>query len=175
MTEPVDLDAAKLHLRVDDNSQDAAITRSITAAREWVEGYTGLKLVPTEITQHFDSFALLRMKGWPVAPDAAIAISYLDSDGVAQVIASYRLLAADRPALVLPGLGQSWPSIYSAAGAVTLTYDAGYATPQEVPEVLKQAMLIIIASLFVSREFGLSEDSERAAARLCRQFKRRVL
>jgi uncharacterized phage protein (predicted DNA packaging) len=39
MTEPVTLDEAKLHLRVDDTSDDTLITTLITAAREHVEKF----------------------------------------------------------------------------------------------------------------------------------------
>ncbi|MGA0587269.1 head-tail connector protein [Dyella sp. KRB-257] len=39
MTEPVSLDEAKLHLRVDDTADDSLITPLITAAREHVEKF----------------------------------------------------------------------------------------------------------------------------------------
>ena len=53
MAEPVSVDTAKLHLRVTDTSEDTLIGGYITAAREWVENYTGQILVQREVVQPF--------------------------------------------------------------------------------------------------------------------------
>lgn len=175
MAEPVTLAEAKEHLRVDDDSQDAAISRAIVAAREWAEGYTGLTLVPVTVLETRDSFGTVRLKHWPITADSVVTISYVDGDGITQSIADYRLLAGARPALLLPAIGQTWPGTYSAQGAVTIEYPAGFEAPEDVPAAIREAILAVVAGLYDNREAGLSIETEKSAARLCARYKRRVL
>ena len=55
-SEPVTLAELKLHLRVEDNTDDDLITEIGKAARLWVEKATGRQLMPATWQMTLDSF-----------------------------------------------------------------------------------------------------------------------
>jgi len=152
MAEPITLEEAKAHIRVTADDEDDLITALIVAAREWVENFTALVLVEREVTETFDSFDCLRLSGWPIAPDATLVIDYLDGAGVTQPADDWWLQAYRRPARVTSAIGTTWPTPYSGAGTVMVTYTAGYASAEDVPQALKQAMLLLIGHWYGRRE-----------------------
>lgn len=54
--EPVTLDEAKAHLRVDINAEDSLITRLISDAREWVERFLRRSLITQTWALYLDAF-----------------------------------------------------------------------------------------------------------------------
>lgn len=140
--EPVTLQDAKAHLRiVDDNDEDALITALITAAREYVENFTGRILVQREVTDTFGCFGwYLELNHRPVS--GTPTISYLDTDGAEQELATVITSGARYPFRVYPASGTSWPS-FETNTTITATYTAGYAEGG-VPQSLVQAMLLLI-------------------------------
>lgn len=150
ISEPVTLDEAKRHLRIiDDNDEDALILALITAAREYVENFTGQILVQREVTDAFRCFGgYLELNHRPVV--GAPTIAYVDTDGDEQEIASVVTSGARYPFRVYPPSGASWPS-FGTNTTITATYTAGYGEG-EVPQALCQAMLLLIGHWFSVRE-----------------------
>lgn len=177
--EPVTLEAARSHLRVDSTTDDALIRDKIAAAREWVENYTGLVLTRRMVTERvsLSSFGRnTRLLAWPVATDQPASISYRDYLGIEQEIAGAVLRAATRPAMVFPAQGTSWPHVRSTSGDADITFTAGFATPDAIPRVLKEAMLVMLTAYYEDREGGdLFAKAEASARGLCRRYKRRIL
>ncbi|NML88753.1 hypothetical protein HHL26_06690 [Sphingobium sp. TB-6] len=175
MAEPLDLDEVKLHLRVVRDAEDALIGGLITAAREWVENFTGQLLVPLEITQRFDAFCNLALHAWPIAADAVIAVTYVDSAGETQNIGDARLVVGNASADVAPAMGSVWPTTY---GPVGVTVTAGYSDAAAVPQSLKQAMLLLIGSWYNNRE-SVSErpltEVPMAVEMLCMPYRLRLI
>jgi uncharacterized phiE125 gp8 family phage protein len=163
--EPVTLDEAKLAARIDSDDEDTLIASWITVGRRWVESYTGHVLVQRDVTERFDCFGKMRLRAWPVAPDAAVTLTYSDATGAQQVFDGFRLDAVERPALLLPNLGTGWPS----SAGVTATFQAGYASPADVPAEMKAAIQIIVTGMLKHRV--LTDEYERAAASLCQAYK----
>lgn len=150
ISEPVSLVEAKAHLRIlDDNDEDALITALITAAREWVENFTGRVLVQREFTDSFHCFgSYLELNQRPVVGTPMVA--YVDGDSAPQEIASVVTSGTRYPYRIYPAASASWPSIASNT-TITATYTAGY--PEgEVPQSLVQAMLLLIGSWWAHRE-----------------------
>lgn len=78
--EPVTLDEAKLHLRVDDAASDTLVEALIQAAREHVEAVCERALMPQVWTERQDSFpAVLALRGGMVS--AVSSVKYVDADG----------------------------------------------------------------------------------------------
>lgn len=176
MAEPVTLAETKAHLRVIGADEDALITALIIAAREWVENFTGLILVEREVTEAFDGFAhWMALNAWPIADDATVQLSYIDTDGETVDIADHRLVAVKQPARLMPAFDSYWPSTYSTPGAVTATFTAGYASADAVPQSLKQAMLLLIGHWFNQREavaIGVTaQEVPMAVDALCRPYR----
>lgn len=146
--EPVSLAEAKLHLRVTDNSQDALISSLISSARIACEMITRQQLLHARWKLVLDRFPMagigtplpfandVNVPGYatflPHAPLVDIvSINYLDMNGSMQVCdpAIYCVNDAMMPAIVACAFGQIWPIPLPQIGAVSFTYNAGYASP----------------------------------------------
>lgn len=128
--EPIHLDEAKAHLRVDYTDEDALITALITAAREAVEQYTGRTLVRQTRRMVLDAFPeVIALRSSPLR--AVESITYVDTDGVTQTLAAsgYRVDDVSGVPRIMPAYGESWPSTRDVTNAVVVTYSAGWAVP----------------------------------------------
>lgn len=175
MAEPVSIDEARKHLRVDGTADDVLIAEKIAAAREWVEDYTGLLLTRREVTERIGSLsARTELRAWPVAEAAPLVITYRDRSGTEQTISDAALRTGTRPALIYPAAGSYWPS--AAASGIEVTFTAGFAAPEDIPAKLKQAVLVMLTGFYEDREGGaLFVAAEQAARRLCRAQRGRML
>lgn len=164
--EPVTLSQAKTHCRVLHDDDDALIEGLITAAREWVETYTGQTLLRRTVSQHFDRLGgNTYLHAWPITAGTAVNVSYLDSNGELQSFADARLAFSDCRAMLVPPIGGSWPATYGENGSVLVSFEAGYAAPDDVPQSLKQAIMLLVGHWFVQRE--PAEDVPFPVAALC--------
>lgn len=149
MPEPITLEEAKNHCRVLSADDDDLIASLIIAAREWVENYTGHILVLRDVTQRFSSFARPRLFAWPIADDATVTATYVDSDGATQPLTGARLIFGNGWAELATAFGSTWPTSY---GPATITVEAGYATADDVPQSMKQAILLLVGTYYAQRE-----------------------
>ncbi len=159
--EPLTLSEAKLHLKVLTTNEDTLITNMIKAAREEVENYCNISLVEQTIAESFPCFPVaenyntLSSLWLSVSPLISIdSISYIDTDGASQGLATtvYDLDDKQQPGKVTLKYNQTWPSTAKIENAVTVTYKAGYGnTAADVPNAIKQAMLLIITNWFEKR------------------------
>lgn len=146
--EPLSLQEAKDHLRIDGEAEDAHLSALIVAAREWVEGFWGRTIVATKRKLSLDQFYTtgparicdvgvyegyrdytIRLPGPPLI--AVSSITYVDTDGTTQTLATsgYQVDAESEPARIVPAYGESWPTTRAQLNAVSITYTAGYAAP----------------------------------------------
>lgn len=161
--EPVSLADAKLHLRLVSNDENSRVNHCIATAREQVEQDTGRALA----TQTWD----LKLDRWPCYDgwnqinvpkpnlQSVTSISYVDTAGATQTLATnqYQVVSYSGPTgaagRIVPAYGVSWPSLRCQPDAVTVRFVAGYgAEPEDVPESLRAAMLLVVGSLFEHRE-----------------------
>lgn len=152
--EPVSLAEAKLHLRVDDNADDALIAALITAARQHAEHDTRRPLVTQTWKLALDAFPddVVTLDHAPVS--AVVSVVYTDPDGASQTLGAgaYELDAITEPCRLVPAYGSSWPATRSQINAVAITYTCGYGAPEAVPESIKRWMLLRIGALYENRE-----------------------
>lgn len=176
MAEPISLVEAKKHLRVDASGDDTLIQDKIVAAREWVEEFTGLVLTRRSVTESLKRFDdQINLRAWPIAADEPITITYRDSGGIDRPVAGATVRAASRPGALFPAAGTHWPS-NCAAGSIEVRFTAGFATPESIPQMLKQAMLVMLTGFYEDREGGaLFAAAERSARGLCRAKRGRML
>lgn len=149
---PVSLTEAKAHLRVDHDDQDDLMTAQIKAATAWFDGYSGIlgrALITQTWRQDFAGFA--HRLPLPVSPVIAIAsVSYYDADNVQQSLDAgvYDLFAAARGTYLTLRSGHVWPATFRRTDAVSITFSAGYGAATDVPEPIRQAILLIVQRLF---------------------------
>lgn len=147
--EPVSLEEAKAHLRVEHDADDVLISAQIAAAREWAEGFTGSRF----LEQTWD----VTLRGWPSSPyripvgpvGAVSSVTYRTSDGSTALVPpeTYRL---DWEDLFLTR-GASWP-VGPAPDEVTLRVVVGSATVQGVSTMVRQAILVLVGHWYANRE-----------------------
>lgn len=173
MPEPVSVEQARLHARLDGSVTDEEVNDLIRRARGWVETFTGLILTQRRVVQSFDHFGQVRLSAWPIDADPAVEIEYRDRTGVAKTLSDGWLYADARPAEVYPAIGAAWPSTAeNRRGAVKVGVNAGYALPADVPAQLVQAMLVLIAAFYDDRDGGeVLARAEAAATSLCQPFR----
>jgi uncharacterized phiE125 gp8 family phage protein len=152
VTEPVTLALAKEWCHVTDTANDNTLNLLITAAREAVEEYTKLSLIPRKVTLVFNNpcggFEL--MYG-PII-SALSAIVFTDKDGVTIDNANVTLRGLDYLKVEFPR------DVYIQA-----VYNAGFTTP---PKDLMTAMLDQIDFMYGNRgaDFDTSAICKKAIA-----------
>jgi uncharacterized phiE125 gp8 family phage protein len=174
--EPVTLDEAKLHLRVDAvSSEDDAIDAIITAAREHVEDITRRAI----ITQTWD-YVLQR---WPCENyiklpygnlQSVTSVKWKDTAGTEStlVVTTDYLVETNGEQcgrIVLP-YGGTWPSgtLYPS-NPITIRYVVGWTTQAVVPHKIKAAIKLFCAELYEMRGepvIGQTVTENKAAQRL---------
>jgi uncharacterized phiE125 gp8 family phage protein len=151
--EPVSLELAKQHLRVDFSDEDSYITALIVAARQYAEKVTKRAFFNQTWLRTLDFFPLYgRVEGsrspserdsWPygtwywdrVTIDlpmprtvSVTGITYLDSNGGEQTLPTslYNVDTSSIPARITPAQGSFWPILNNyIPGSVKITFVAG--------------------------------------------------
>lgn len=155
--EPMTLQEAKDHLRVDHADDDSYIEPLIKAVREAAETFTGRGF----ITQTWDLFihcfprpgTLLEI---PMPPLQSItSIKYIDTDGNQQTLASsvYTVDANAEMGTVTLAYNQTWPTIRAIPNAVEIRFIAGYGSnAEDMPEGIRHGMKMLLGHLYERRE-----------------------
>lgn len=152
-TEPVTLDQAKSHLRVDGTDEDTLITALIKAARQDAENRLQRTLLESTWRLTLDAFP----RAWPYdvillgwGPIISVSsVKYYDPAGTLQTLdpSAYRLADGGIESAT------SWPATQARRGAVEVTYLAGYgAAASAVPAPIVQWILLALGDLYANRE-----------------------
>ena len=153
--EPVTLEEAKNHVVAGGNLDDDLIESQIVSAREWIEDYLKQSLITRTFRLSLDCFPLSQKIFLPFPPVSNVqSITYLDENGDRQTLGlnKYQLFQSSNPSFLTPAYEEIWPSTRRTYEAVTVQYVAGYGNASKVPNVIKQAMLLIFGQSFHQRE-----------------------
>lgn len=173
----------QLHLDGLDDDQAFVETIIIPAVRDRCELATGRQLLTARWRLPLDwwpgwsltSYVRPLVSAWPCSavidvpkpplqydpsgsPAIAIDISYVDTTGVTQTLASsaYDVDAPVGPRCragrIAPAFGTIWPLVRQQMNAITVAFTAGYGAPADVPPLLIAAMLQDAATLYENRE-----------------------
>jgi uncharacterized phiE125 gp8 family phage protein len=163
--EPITLEEAKMHLRVDHSEEDAKIQTIVRAARYMVDGrngYLGRALVTQTWELVIDHFPTNEIK-IPLPPlQQVISVKYDDTGGAEQSLTTsdYDVDAVSEPGWIVPAIG-GWPTgVFQGINAVRIQFIAGYLPSSDsppdlaanVPFDIKAAMLLHIGMMYASRE-----------------------
>lgn len=149
MTEPVTLQEAKSHLRIDFSSDDDYIQALISVARDYAEGLQRRSIVSQTIELALNCFSpCIRLPRGPVQSIESVKYTQADGSVITIPSASYMLTSSD-DVIPLP-YGSSWPcGMLIPADGVKIRYQAGY---EVVPPATKQALLLLIGHWYENRE-----------------------
>ncbi len=151
--EPITMEEARLHLRVDLPDDDQLINALIGAARQHAEMVTQRQLITATWKLVLDGFQenpILLNKS-PV--QAVLSVKYLDMTGAQQIlpISEYVVDTSTEPARIMPRFGKVWPIALPQIGSVEILFTAGYGDITAVPEGIKSWIKIRIGSLYENR------------------------
>jgi uncharacterized phiE125 gp8 family phage protein len=183
--EPVTLAEAKAHLKADVTDDDALITSLIAAARARAEWHTGRAFVTQSWVLWLDAWpsrgtddglppALSSVPPLPIEIplpplQAVTSITTYALDDTASVLDAgvYQVDAAGEPARVTLKFGVTPPVGLRAINAVAIAFDAGYGDGEsDVPFAIRQAILEIVADLYVNRGDAAANAPSSALALL---------
>lgn len=162
--EPVSLAEIKEQLGVTLALDDAMLARKARAAREYVERFIGQPLLVTVFDGYLDRFPPREIR-LPVGPPRGVsAVAWHDPDGVERILdeAGYLVDDVNDPGQILLAPGRSWPAVAARPNAVRVRFGAGLAaTPEDVPDTLREAVLQLAAWWYEQREAAIADMGAR--------------
>lgn len=128
--EPITLAEAKLHCRVDGDTEDTLLTTLIRAARLHAERETNRAIPAQTWKETFCAFPDWYFRPLKSPLISVTSIVYTATDGTSTTLAStgYRVSSDSNPGLIEPSYDSGdWPTARDIADSVAVTYKAGYA------------------------------------------------
>ena len=155
--EPVSIEEAKAHLRVDIEDDDNLILNLITAARKKAETVLKRSLITQTLIYYPDEWPDDDYIELPLPPlQSVTSVVYTDYAGTATTLTQNTDYVADikkDPGRVVLDYGMTWPTTtLDVTSPIAITYIAGYGTPEDVPMPIKQAILILVSDYYENRE-----------------------
>lgn len=175
--EPVTISEMKMHLRLDDDSEDPLIADAINEARVMVENRLGASLMTTSWKLTLDDWPMspdlhepeasmqapytlfthaarsISLPRWPLVSITSVTTYDEDSASTAVVVAdTFDVDTASRPGRLALQANATWPTANRPTNAIEIVYVAGYGTNRrDVPGPLRRAVRNVAAFLFQHR------------------------
>lgn len=170
--EPISIEDARAHLEAQpygdsdlDPLDDAAIMRTLAAARRMCEGFLGLSLATQTLEIALDTFPAEEGIELPFGPVREIySVSWGDDSDQEMAAADYRLDNYRKPNQLRRV--SAWPTVASSPTAVKIRYLAGYGVDSEggeaLPEDMRHAILVELTNLRENRGDEMISSHARA-------------
>jgi uncharacterized phiE125 gp8 family phage protein len=158
--EPVSLDDARARLRLE-SGEDDYLPGLIVAARRHCESFQGRAYFTQTWDLYLNAFPGGCIKV-PLPPLQSITfITYKDNSGVPQTLDpdTYVFDAYGEPGLIHLAYGNSWPATCPEPNSVQIRFVCGYGLAADVPEHIRNAILLKLADLYENR--GNEQASKR--------------
>lgn len=151
--EPVSLEDARAHLRIDGEDDDTFLTTAIAAARVHVEAVTRRVLIGQEWRVYLDAWPRSRIVRIGVAPLISVdAVTVYGADGEPETASpdDYDVDVVSVPGRLILGAGVR--GAHRAANGIEIDVTAGYgASSVDIPAPLRQAMMMLVAHWYEHR------------------------
>lgn len=183
---PLSLDEVKLHLRVDDDNEDALLFAYMRAETDWAETYCNRSLVTQTWNLYLDDWPEGDEIELPRPPLVAssttypitVAYSTLNTTSAySQTLSTtaYLVDSDSEPGRIVLQENATWPTANLDVGnPIRVRYSAGYGTQgSDVPESIRTGILLNIGDRFENRENmpDVRLFSSRAAERLMAPYR----
>lgn len=149
---PISLSLVRQHLREDSTEQDELIDLYVRAAADTIEGPdgAGIALNSQQWDLWLDCFpAVIKV---PIGPLVSVeSITYTDTEGAEQTVASADYEVDALRGLIRPVDGAAWPSTDLSYNAIKVRVNVGYADGA-LPSDLQVALLLVVGHLYENRE-----------------------
>ena len=182
-SEPVTLSEAKSYLRITDTEDDAFVNALITAVRQRFESWAARSLISQTWTLWLDGFSRRSKKNAPGEGYFELPVAHFDkverlleiprpplqSVGLLQTYdtantatvfssSNYLVDTASNPGRVALNQGAVWPTGLRPVNAVEIEFSAGYGNASDVPDSIKQGVLLWIKLLFADKSKLFESD-----------------
>ena len=156
---PILLADVEAHLKWDDAAAntgydaDAYLTTLIDRALDIAENETWSKFYTQTWDEYFDAFDdVIRPTLQPIQSPIT-TVKYLDTGGSEQTLAStvYELGKEHGRDVIRLKYGQTWPAVRAHPAVVYARIIVGYGVATAVPDAIKHAMLMLVATLATHR------------------------
>ncbi|MBB4954489.1 putative phiE125 gp8 family phage protein [Agrobacterium vitis] len=160
--EPLALTDVKAHLKIDTNDEDDLLTSLITTARQHLEAETGLCLMTQKLRLYLDDWPdgeVIQLAKAPVQTIDAVTVYDENGNAVQASLHDHLLDGQARPARLwlrnppLPG---------RPINGIEIDFTAGYSTATDVPDTLRRAMSLHVATMYAYR--GVVAPGDQPAA-----------
>ena len=155
--EPLTTAECRSHLNLDETYYDTILDNLVVAARQKVEAETGRQLISATYDLTLDKFPpgtrILHMPKGQL--QSVSAITYTDRAGASATFSAddYIVSIKRDPGSITPGYDKTWPSARQVRDAVQIRFVCGYGdAASDVPQAIKQAILLLVGHLFENRE-----------------------
>lgn len=150
---PLTVDEAKEHLRVTTTDEDSYIQSLIVMATEFVQNQTGRQLITATYELTFTEMNLCN--NWVKIPKGKLqsidSIKYIDAVGAEQTFSTsnYYVVGNDCGSVYFLSFP---PYKANTPDAVKIRFTCGYGNGEDIPEVLKVGMKLLIGQFYKNRE-----------------------
>jgi len=152
-TEPVTTDEAKTQLRLSGSAVNTEVDSMIKVARQWAENYCNRSFITQTWTLYLHDFPKDDIIYLPYGRLAGVtSIKYSDGSQFSTTLNSsnYEVVTTDRGYVYSDPGFPSTDSDY--ARSIEVIYTAGYGAASDVPQGIKQAILVILGDLWEFRQ-----------------------
>lgn len=163
--EPITEAEAKVQCRIDGTEFDALVPGWIAAARSAAESRMQAVIMRRTVELTFDAFPEAEISlvdalpAWNpqhtvAAPLSISEVRYFDAAGIEQTLTSsaYTIDESSWPFWLLPAVDEEWPDTQDQANAVIVRVQTGYTSVTQVPQSLRQWLLMAVAFFKVQAE-----------------------
>jgi len=155
--EPVTVDEAKSHLRINFATDDTYLGELIIAAREYAEDFLRRALITRTYDLYLDDFPSTGAIALPRPPLQLVSsVKYVDTDGDVQDLTEntdYVVDAVSEPGWVVMAEDASWPEVKQTVNAVIIRFIAGYGDAgTDILAAHKLAIKHMVAEWYEHRE-----------------------
>ena len=155
-SEPITIDEVISHLRIDGSDEYGLIESYIKAARVYCEKWQNRAYIPQTWMLDLDDFPDEDYINIPLPPLQSVSsVVYYDTDDNNYTLSTSEYLVDidNEPGRIYLNYSKTWPSItLRPANAVEITFIAGYGDADDVPQHIKQAILLLVGHMYENRE-----------------------
>lgn len=150
-SEPVSVETAKAHIKVDIADDDVLITSYIATAREKGESLARRAFMTQTLELVIDAWPSNGVLKLPRPPLQSVSwVRYLDDAGDEHTYTDYQVDVRSEPGRIV---FKSFPSrALFPSGAIAVRFVAGYGAATSVPNVFIQGILMLVGHWYENRE-----------------------
>lgn len=159
---PVSVQDVREQLRLDDSESEPFLRGLIARACSYVDGQNAAGRAMLTQTWRLSLQHPASRVHLPLHPVQSLSgVRYFDENNAAQSaqLSDYRLISGDEFAYVELVSGATWPVAFDRPDAIGIEFTAGYGdNPEDVPEDLRHALLLLIGHMYDQREATTPES-----------------